>query len=196
MGLPWGQDLLSLWKDELGSGWFSNETLVQSFNKWGSRRNSRSRSKDLSDNRWRSLVPGNLVSKTSEFSSHPSIYSTLSTPSGKFHDRFLQKSSEQSCWNPVPVLNKSRRSWFGAAVSGGLSETLRPQQQPRSTQLLCFGLFRSTLFSHKMFPSDFKLYHLQLHPDSSIGNLTMRIRNAYMLAFWFWWQDTKIQIKG
>ena len=83
-----------------------------------------------------------------------------------------------------------------AAVSGGLSETLRPQQQPRSTQLLCFGLFRSTLFSHKMFPSDFKLYHLQLHPDSSIGNLTMRIRNAYVLAFWFWWQDTKIQIKG
>ena len=98
---------------KLGSEWFSNETLVQSFNKWGSRRNSRSRSKDLSDNRWRSLVPGNLVSKTSESSSHPSLYSTLSTPSGKFHDRFLQKSSEQSCWNPVPVLNKSRRSWFG-----------------------------------------------------------------------------------
>ena len=120
MGLPWGQIFFPserifriCFPLKLGSGWFSNETLVQSFNKWGSRRNSRSRSKDLSDNRWRSLVPGNLVSKTSESSSHPSLYSTLSTPSGKFHDRFLQKSSEQSCWNPVPVLNKSRRSWSG-----------------------------------------------------------------------------------
>ena len=83
-----------------------------------------------------------------------------------------------------------------AAVSGGLSETLRPQQQPRSTQLLCFGLFRSTLFSHKMFPSDFKLFSFTRTVQLEIWPMEYVI--PYVLAFWFWFwgQDTKIQIKG
>ena len=81
-------------------------------------------------------------------------------------------------WLDLEILCRSWTTPGGFALGSRLGRTEWNSDTTATasvnwTSLFWLVLFRSTLLNHKMFPSDFKLHDLELHPDEKCAWLTV-----------------------